>query len=184
MYWLIEYDPELGLITREYKTLAKARGVMRREFGELKNIEIDSILTEDNHISCFSYDYGTYEWQIVGEGDPERERILRDIENCYGKDFLESEDMVEFFIEHWDEYQCAMDIECYAILNTIFGYDIGSGKARKINNWLYEKFNMTAFDIPSGDDADNLMRVAKWDLGIDLDFSNFNADIEAIRYDW
>ena len=181
MYWLVKYDPEVGMITREYKDLSAARRVMKREFGSLKYVDIDSILTEDNHISCLSYDYGTYEWQIVGEGDPERERILADIERNYGKDFLESEDMAEFFIDHWNEYECAMDIECYAILNTIFGYDIGSDKARKINNWLYEKFNMTAMDIPEGDDADNLMRVAKWDLGLDLDFSNFNADIEAIR---
>ena len=182
MYWLIECNPKTGLETNRFKYKFLAQKEMKRRYGEHNTAERVSYLCE--FAAIVNADIGTYEWQIVGEGDPERERILGDIENCYGKDFLESEDMTEFFIDHWDEYQCAMDIECYAILNTIFGYDIGSDNAKKINNWLYEKFNMTAFDIPSGDDADNLMRVAKWDLGLDLDFSNFNADIEAIRYDW
>lgn len=182
MYWLIEYDPESGLETTEFKYKSLAQKEMKRRHREHSTAErVSSYMCEFE--AMVHTDIGTYEWQIVGEGN-DHDETLKEIESRLGEDYLLSEEMTEFYIEHWHEYECAMDIDSYAYLNTLFGYDIGSDNARQISNWLYEKFNMTTEEIPGGDDADNLMRVAKWDLGLDLDFSNFNADIEEIRYDW
>ena len=181
MYWLVKYDPGSGLETTEFKYKSFAQKEMKHQAESFLCPGRLHFIGDMN--AAIETEIGIFLWEIVGEGN-DHDGILKEIESILGEDFLLSEEMTEFYVKHWYEYECAMDIDSYAYLNTLFGYDIGSDKARKINNWLYEKFNMTAFDIPRGYDADNLMRVAKWDLGLDLDFSNFNAYIEEIRYDW
>jgi len=181
MYWLIEYDPESGLETMEFKYKFLAQKEMKYQFES--HLYPGRLHCMGDMSAEIETEIGSFIWEIVGEGN-DHDEILKEIEARLGEDYLLSEEMTEFYIEHWHEYECVMDIDSYAYLNTLFSYDIGSDNARQISNWLYEKFNMTTEEIPDGDDADNLMRVAKWDLGLDLDFSNFNADIEEIRYDW
>ena len=181
MYWLIEYDPESGLETTEFKYKSLAQKEMKHQSESLLCPGRLHFIGDMN--AAIETEIGIFLWEIVGNGNIDDE-ILEEIESILGEDFLLSEEMTEFYVEHWYDCECPTDIDDYAYLNTIFGYDIGSENAQKISTWLYEKFDMAVMDIPEGDDSDNLMRVAKWDLGLDLDFSNFNTDIEAIRYDW
>lgn len=59
------------------------------------------------------------------------------------------------------------DADGYALLNTLFGYDIGADHARGIIRWLYEH-DLEAAELTSGDKG--MMRDVCFELGYHLNF--------------
>ncbi len=95
------------------------------------------------------------------------------------EDYLEGEG--EYFLKYPDEfylfyYRCMKaDMHCsdadrYAILNTMFGYDIGMDNAEKIDSWMYEHdeeiYELSYRDI-------ELVKQAVTEIGLNLDFSKW-----------
>ena len=67
------------------------------------------------------------------------------------------------------------DADRYAILNTLFGYDIGMENARKIDGWMYDN-DEEIYELTYKDK--NLLAVCCRQLGIQLNFGTFR------RYDY
>ena len=67
------------------------------------------------------------------------------------------------------------DADRYAILNTLFNYDIGMENARSIDHWMYENDN-DIFELDAREKDKRLLRQAAKELGIGLDFSNFATE--------
>lgn len=73
-------------------------------------------------------------------------------------------------------YRCMMadmdmaDADRYAILNTLFNYDIGMDNARAIDCWMYEH-DEEIYELDSGDKA--LVMKAVTELGLNVDFSHW-----------
>ena len=72
------------------------------------------------------------------------------------------------------------DADGYALLNTLFGYDIGADHARGIIRWLYEHdFEIT--EVEAGEKG--MMEAACNELGYHLDFGYWMyEDHEYLRY--
>lgn len=118
----------------------------------------------------------------------EREEILSEIFRQYGNDFLGnySESEINFYVKHWKEARDLTILECYAYLNTIFGYDIGWEYARKIIDYLPGKFDIHLTSLGIDEFSRALMIVTKWDLGLNnLSFDSFGKyDCSETIYDW
>lgn len=63
------------------------------------------------------------------------------------------------------------DADRYAILNTLFGYDIGMENARSIDQWMYEH-DEEIFEL-SSKEGKSLVALAVAELGLCLDFSKW-----------
>ena len=76
-------------------------------------------------------------------------------------------------------YRCMMadmhysDVDRYAILNTMFNYDIGMDNARAIDGWMYEHDEEIYELNPADADDKALVALAVAELGLNLDFSNW-----------
>lgn len=86
----------------------------------------------------------------------------------------------EFFVKTMAEHDCTCvnDIDRYAHLNTLFGYDIGFLPAMKIDHWLWasEDENGKYRDIETGEITYRdraLVEQAVRELGLDLSFDSW-----------
>ncbi len=102
--------------------------------------------------------------------DEIREDVINYLE-CENGDY--SDKLYAFY------YRCAeagmdmADADRYAILNTLFNYDIGMENARAIDEWMYEHdeeiYELNATSM--GDKAKVALAVAE--LGLNLDFNGW-----------
>lgn len=64
------------------------------------------------------------------------------------------------------------DADRYAILNTLFNYDIGMENARAIDAWMYEH-DEEIYDLDIYKESKAKIALAVAELGLNLDFSNW-----------
>lgn len=115
------------------------------------------------------------------------DEIRREVE-----DYLEVE--MECDLMYPDElyafyYRCAnagmhyADADRYAILNTLFNYDIGIDNARAIDGWMYEH-NEEIYELLATSKEDKAMvALAVAELGLNLDFSGWiEKDYEEYKF--
>lgn len=114
--------------------------------------------------------------------------ILEDICSSCGDDFFDydaDESRKQFYIDNW--CGCLRDpwwVEGYAILNTMFGYDIGIEKAMEINEFIDEHYDVSPVGINGNNYTKDMVTTASEHLGLDVDFSNFKFAQNEFRYDF
>ena len=64
------------------------------------------------------------------------------------------------------------DADRYAILNTLFNYDIGMENARAIDSWMYEH-DEEIYELNADKHSKSIISLAVAELGINLDFSRW-----------
>ena len=75
-------------------------------------------------------------------------------------------------------YRCMMagmhyaDADRYAILNTLFDYDIGMENARAIDHWMYEH-DEEIYELTNSEESKMLVALAVAELGLKLDFGGW-----------
>ena len=75
------------------------------------------------------------------------------------------------------------DADCWAWLNTLFGYDIGADRALDIITW-FDNNGMDVMEI-NADYKETLENITTLELGLHLNFSHWPDDTpDAIRYTW
>ena len=65
------------------------------------------------------------------------------------------------------------DADRYAILNTLFNYDIGMDNARAIDGWMYEHGEEIYELNPTNIEDKSNVALAVAELGLNLDFSEW-----------
>lgn len=101
--------------------------------------------------------------------DEIREEVLNYLE-CDNGDY--SDEFYAFY------YRCAeadmdfADADRYAILNTLFNYDIGMDNAREIDGWMYEH-DEEIYELNADEKSRELVALAVAELGLNLDFSGW-----------
>ena len=64
------------------------------------------------------------------------------------------------------------DADRYAILNTLFNYDIGMENSRVIDNWMYEH-DEEIYELTNSKESKMLVALAVAELGLKIDFSGW-----------
>ena len=82
--------------------------------------------------------------------------------------------MIGFYLRCKDADMHVADADRYAILNTLFQYDIGMENASKLNTWTYEH-GLEIYEYKT-DISKGVLEYACEQLGIKLDFSNYRAE--------
>lgn len=103
------------------------------------------------------------------------DEIRKEVEN-----YLEVEDDLSYPDELYSFYYRCMiagmhyaDADRYAILNTLFDYDIGMENARAIDGWMYEH-DEEIYELNATSERDKkTVALAVKELGLNLDFSNW-----------
>lgn len=109
----------------------------------------------------------------------ERNKELCDYLEC--DDFEAPEKMIDFYLRCRDADMHIADADRYAILNTMFQYDIGMENANDLNNWLWEHGEETYELKPN--ECKELLEHGCEQLNIKLDFDNFKTeDFETYSY--
>jgi len=86
---------------------------------------------------------------------------------------LENPALYQFYKKCMDTGLDVYDADRYAILNTLFGYDVGMENARAINETLWN-MNIDTFELSSGSPENRKwVEAAVEELGMDVDFSNW-----------
>lgn len=102
------------------------------------------------------------------------DEIREDIANYFETDYTNYPDEVYAFY-----HRCMMagmhyaDADRYAILNTMFNYDIGMENARQIDGWMYEHDEEIYELIATNMEHKALVALAVAELGLDIDFSGW-----------
>jgi phage anti-repressor protein len=108
------------------------------------------------------------------------------------EDYLETE--MEYCLAYPDDlyafyYRCMMagmhyaDADRYAILNTLFNYDIGMENAREIDGWMYEHDEEIYELMATNMKHKALVALAVAELGLDIDFSGWiKEDYEEYKF--
>ena len=65
------------------------------------------------------------------------------------------------------------DADRYAILNTLFNYDIGMDNARAVDHWMYEHGEEIYELKATSEDDKSKVALAVAELGLNLDFSGW-----------
>ncbi len=102
----------------------------------------------------------------------ERNKELCEYLECY--DFEAPEKMIDFYLRCRDAGMHMADADRYAILNTMFQYDIGMENANELNEWLYEHEEETYELKPNK--CKELLKYGCEELHINLDFNNFRTE--------
>lgn len=103
--------------------------------------------------------------------------------------YLEMEDddytdeFYAFYYRCMNEGMHCADADRYAILNTIFNYDIGMDNARAIDGWMYEH-DEEIYELNPADEEDKTkVALAVAELGLNLDFSGWiKEDYQEYKY--
>ena len=64
------------------------------------------------------------------------------------------------------------DADRYAILNTLFNYDIGMDNAMAINSWMYEH-EEEIYELSNKEEDKKLIMLSVGELGLNVDFSEW-----------
>lgn len=109
-----------------------------------------------------------------GKNMTERKRLIEYL----GADTEDLENPAFFRFYQWclDAGMDVHDADRYAILNTLFGYDIGKDIAMEINDELWN-MDIDTFELSSGcPENRKLVEEVVEKFGIDVDFSNWQED--------
>lgn len=102
------------------------------------------------------------------------DEIREDIANYFETDYTNYPDEVYAFY-----HRCMTagmhyaDADRYAILNTMFNYDIGMDNARAIDGWMYEHDEEIYELMATNMEHKALVALAVAELGLDIDFSGW-----------
>lgn len=117
--------------------------------------------------------------------------IRREVINYLDIDIYNDDEYNEYPDDFYSFYYRCMkanmhyaDADRYAILNTLFNYDIGMENAMAIDTWMYENDEGDIYDIMATNEEDKLMlKKAVMELGLNLDFSGWTKeDYTAYEY--
>lgn len=98
-----------------------------------------------------------------------REQVLRWLEQDFDPD---DDNFYSFYYRCMQADMDPGDADRYAILNTLFQYDIGMHNAREIDNWFYEH-DEEIFELNGTEKDKQLVKRAVEERGLHLDFSNW-----------
>lgn len=101
------------------------------------------------------------------------DEIRREVERYLEIDCQITDEAYAFYYRCMKEDMHYADADRYAILNTLFDYDIGMENARAIDEWMYlhneEIYELLATKI----EDKSLVALANAELGLNLDFSKW-----------
>lgn len=89
------------------------------------------------------------------------------VDGCY------TDELYAFYYRCMNANMHFADADRYAILNTMFGYDIGMDNAIAIGVWMYEHDEEIYELNPADADDKAKVALAVAELGLNLDFSNW-----------
>ena len=106
--------------------------------------------------------------------------IRKEVINYLDIDIYDDDEYNEYPDDFYSFYYRCMkaDMHCgdadrYAILNTIFNYDIGMDNARAIDEWMYEHDEEIYELNPANIEDKSKVALAVAELGFNLDFSGW-----------
>lgn len=106
--------------------------------------------------------------------DEIREEVLNYLElDVYDDNTDYLDEFYSFYYRCMNEGMHYADADRYAILNTLFNYDIGMDNAKAIDEWMYEHDGeIYELNATNADDKANVA-LAVAELGLNLDFSGW-----------
>ena len=105
--------------------------------------------------------------------DEIRKEVLDYLETEPPEDGDYPDDLYAFYYRCKEAGMHFADADRYAILNTIFNYDIGMENAREIDGWMYEHDEELYELDPTRKDDKALVALAAAELRLNLDFSGW-----------
>lgn len=88
-----------------------------------------------------------------------------------------SDNFYAFYYRCMQADMSPFDADRYAILNTLFHYDIGMENARAIDNWMYDHDTEINFrdiyDLTNSEEDKTLLENISKELNLNLDFTNW-----------
>lgn len=118
------------------------------------------------------------------------DEIRREVINYLDIDIWNDDEYNEYPDDFYSFYYRCMkadihyaDADRYAILNTLFNYDIGMDNARAIDEWMYHHDEeIYELNATSKEDKSKVV-LADMELGLNLDFSGWiKEDYTAYKY--
>ena len=108
------------------------------------------------------------------------------VENEVGKDILKGldDEVLEVYYKGMHDYDMSVgDVDRWAWLNTLFGYDIGVMRALSIITW-YDDNGMDVLGLEA-DDKGTLESIVTFELGFHLNFDGWAKETpKGIDYSW
>lgn len=104
--------------------------------------------------------------------DEIREEVLSYLESEYLDVGDYSDELYSFYYKCMKEDIHYANADRYAILNTLFNYDIGMENAMSIDEWFYEH-DEEIYELKVNEEDKKLVELAVMELGLNLDFSNW-----------
>ena len=101
--------------------------------------------------------------------DEIREQVVQYLE-CEHGDYPDK--LYSFYYRCMEDGMHSADADRYAILNTLFNYDIGMDNAREIDGWMYEH-DEEIYELNADEKSRELVALAVAELGLNLDFSGW-----------
>lgn len=105
--------------------------------------------------------------------DEIREEVLEYLElgvDCDYNDY--ADELYSFYYRCMKADMHFADADRYAILNTLFDYDIGMDNARAIDSWMYEH-DQEIYELNADHISKMTVALAVAELGLNLDFSRW-----------
>lgn len=144
---------------------------------------------EDNRAKEFCEEHYNLEWYdtkdyaaLVLESERNKKEWL---ESQIGSGILDAlgDETYDFYYRAMHDYGMDFaDVDRYAWLNTLFGYDIGAEKANAINTWIYEHDDEV---LELGAESKDKIQNIATKLGFTFDYSKWVKETpEAMRVDW
>lgn len=102
-------------------------------------------------------------------------------------DWAEGDDgSIDFVYRSIRDYDMGItDVDSYAWINTLLGYDIGAERALGLIRWYHENYDSTLLDMVIVDSKEIFRNIAELELGYHFDYSKWpEEDPKYIRYDW
>ena len=106
---------------------------------------------------------------MINITDEIRENVLNYLE-CDDGNY--PDEFYAFYYRCMKEGMHCADADRYAILNTLFNYDIGMDNARAIDGWMYEH-DQEIYELNADKVSKVTLAVAVAELGLDIDFSGW-----------
>ena len=105
--------------------------------------------------------------------DEIREEVLNYLE-C--EEDIYADELYAFYYRCMKADMHFADADRYAILNTLFNYDIGMENAIAIDTWMYEH-DKEIYELKATSERDRAdIKLAVAELGLNLDFSNWATE--------
>lgn len=106
----------------------------------------------------------------------------KEISNYYGTDFIKSDSKcIDFYYRCMKKNMDLIDVDEYATLNTLFGYDIGSDVVGKISCELWKK-DVEVLDLMRNEESRKLVEDVSKEIGIKLDYSKWSTEHKEYVY--